>query len=257
MTTDIKIIADQQTPKRYLSLIDCAPYNLPITPGDEEAIAQRWAKTSLVDDLLTSIQGAREEARLCAIRARDLDAPHQSAERATVLRHMLNERLRCRIATKAIAMADRGRRLGNGEVTPDSLLSSIESLGWVTADARGAMMGRPTETVRKDFMTAAGPKAADITAIRAPTTGDIHFRCRYMSEGHNILLSLTPKIPMGSSLYAAHITLRELLVTIERQVSMSYAGKLLRTREFVPASARRQKPEAAANAGAPKRMMWL
>lgn len=254
MITDAHSFARQQPAQRYLSLIDCAPYNLPISPEDEDAIAKRWAHASCLADLKMAIQRARQEARLSAIQARGLGAPHQRAERATTVRHMLNERRRCRIAIKAMRIAGQYPKPGASVITPDALLRSIEAVGWVTMDARGAMRGEPTQTVSMDFMTAVGPKSATITALQSPLTGDIHFRCCYMSEGRNTLETLAPTVQVGSSFRGAHATLRDLLVAIDRVVSNSYAAKLLRNQAFAPAPARKQIPEASTNGTAPKRM---
>lgn len=229
MNTKVTSTSHPQVDSRPPRLLDFTSQGAQPAPGDEDAIAARWALLSWPGDLKSAIKQARFEARLSAVHARELDAPHKAAARASTLEHLINERHRCRIATKAMSLSP-GARTGCTDVTPDALLRSIEPLGWCSADAHGWAAGRPLESVTKDFMTAVGPKAATITSFRAPATGDIHFRCAYRSEGHNILWSLAPKVPMGTSAREAHSILRDLLVNIEREIGMSYAGKLLRSR---------------------------
>lgn len=208
---------------RYLTAQD-----LPIKAQDEADIAERWALVSSREDLRAAIQGARKEAHYSIKLVRALGQAHQSAYRNAALKNLQIERLRCRIATTALGLLKQSKSHAVVEVAPDRLLRSIEPMGWTSTEFKRLRHVRPVQTVTKDYVTAVGPKAATITATRSPASGEIRFQCEFISEGRNILATLSPTIPMGTSGRGAKATLNDLLVTVERSITESYAGKLLR-----------------------------
>lgn len=211
-----------------LDSVHLTVFDLPIAPEDENVIAQRWARNSSHEDLHAAVREARKEAKYSVKLARSLERSSQVPNRNAALRHLLVERLRCRIAIKALARMKASKLAAVAEVTPDALLRSIEPLGWTSTEFKRQRHLRPIQTVTKDFVTAVGPRAATISAMRSPATGEIRFQCEYTSEGRNILAQLSPSIPMGTSSRGAKAALRDLMVTVERAITESYAGKLLR-----------------------------
>lgn len=203
-------------------------FDLPLSTQDEEVIAARWARYSSHEDLHAAIREARKEAKYSIKLARSLERSSQAPNRNSALRHLMVERMRCRIAIKALAMMRASKLAAVAEVTPDALLRSIEPLGWTSTEFKRQRHLRPAQTVTKDFVTAVGPRAATISAVRSPLTGEIRFQCEYTSEGRNILAQLCPSISMGTSSRGAKAALRDLMVTVERAITESYAGKLLR-----------------------------
>lgn len=216
------------TAPNNLDSVHLTVFDLPIAPQDEEVIAARWASHSSHEDLHAAIHEARKEAKYSIKLARSLERSTQAPHRNAALRHLMVERMRCRIAIKALAMMRASKLAAVTEVTPDALLRSIEPLGWTSTEFKRQRHLRPIQTVTKDFVTAVGPRAATISAMRSPVTGEIRLQCEYTSEGRNILAQLCPSIPLGTSSRGAKAALRDLMVTVERAITESYAGKLLR-----------------------------